>query len=145
MISTKYIVKLPREIVDHILQYTYMPQPLGLLEDIRDYSSTLEMAGNVYYKRWIIDMEEQPPEDRNWLTNDVIRYLTRDALHPFQCDNTLLYDVLQRQVLICDSKQARIHAYIYGKMLSERELRRYWGLMLPRERHEMISMYVEDG
>ena len=54
MISTKYIVKLPREIVDHILQYTYMPQPLGLLEDIRDYSSTLEMAGNVYYKRWII-------------------------------------------------------------------------------------------
>jgi hypothetical protein len=57
---------------------------------------------------------------------------------------TVVYKVLQRQLLICDLKQARIHAYIYGTMVSERELRRYWGLMLPEERHEMMSMYVLD-
>jgi hypothetical protein len=144
MLLTKYIEKLPKEIVRHILQYTYMPQPPGLLEDIRDYSSTLETVGNAYYNRWIADQGEFEPEDRHWLVNDVMRYLTRNPGHPLKCDMTVVYKVLQRQLLICDLKQARIHAYIYGTMVSERELRRYWGLMLPEERHEMMSIYVLD-
>jgi hypothetical protein len=129
-----------------------MPQPSELLEDIRDYSSTLETAGNEYYKRWMDEMEEQPPPvyfsavhfSRQLFVNDVMRYLSRNTLHHAHCDMTFLYEVLRRQLLIRDLKLARIHAYIYGKMSSEHELRRYWGLMLPRERHEMISMYVAD-
>jgi hypothetical protein len=121
-----------------------MPQPSVLLEDIRDYSSTLKKAGNIYYNRWIVDMEDQPPEDRNWFANDVTRYLSRNTLHHVQSDMTFQYEVLCRLLLVHDLRQARIHAYIYGKLSSEHELRRYWGLMLPKERHEMICMYAED-
>ena len=136
-----YIKLLPEDILYKIISYSYSPQPKELLEDIRDYSSTLNTVGNVYYNRWILDVGESVPEDRNWLVNDIIRYITRDDDRGAWL---LQSQILCRQLLIHDMIQARRHMYILDKMSAEHELRRDWGLMIPKERHEMMSQFAED-
>ena len=132
---------LPEDIVRKIISYSYLPQPKELLEDIRDFSSTLNKVGNVYYNRWVIDEGESEPEDRNWLANDIIRYITHDndrIAWLFQSK------ILCRQLLINTLIESQRHVYMFDKMSAEHELRRYWGLMIPKERHEMMCQFATD-
>jgi len=133
------IKRLPEDIIQKIISYSYSPQPKTLLEDIRDYSHTLNFVGNIYYHRWIIEEGESEPEDRNWLANDIIRYISRgDIRGAWLCQDF----ILRRLFLINDLLQSQRYGYVLDKMSAEQELRRYWGLMLPKERHEMIDRYV---
>ena len=133
------IKRLPEDIIQKIISYSYSPQPKTLLEDIRDYSHTLNFVGNIYYHRWIIEEGESEPEDRNWLANDIIRYISRgDIRAAWLCQD----HILRRLFLINDLLQSQRYGYVLDKMSAEQELRRYWGLMLPKERHEMIDQFV---
>jgi len=102
-------------------------------------SETLNFVGNIYYHRWIIEEGESEPEDRNWLANDIIRYISRgDIRAAWLCQDF----ILRRLFLINDLLQSQRYGYVLDKMSAEQELRRYWGLMLPKERHEMIDQFV---
>ena len=133
------IKRLPEDIIQKIISYSYSPQPKDLLEDIRDYSHTLNFVGNIYHHRWIIEEGESEPEDRNWLANDIIRYISRDDIRgAWLCQDL----ILRRLFLINDLLQSQRYGYVLDKMSAEQELRRYWGLMLPKERHEMIDRFA---
>ena len=134
-----FIKLLPDDIIQKIISYSYSPQPKKLLADIRDYTHTLNFVGYIYYNRWIIDEGESEPEDRNWLANDIIRYIScHDDRGTWLCQD----HILRRLFLINDLLQSQRYVYILDKMTAEQELRRYWGLMLPKERHEMIDRFA---
>jgi hypothetical protein len=65
---------LPIDLVYMILNYICYPQPKELTEDIVSYVSTHQMACNVYYNKWVIEMGNPVGEDSNWLENDLILY-----------------------------------------------------------------------
>jgi hypothetical protein len=61
------IRKLPKEIVYKILFYTYNIQPIFLLRDIRNISSTKELLYSIYRDYW-------EDEDKDWLINDIVAF-----------------------------------------------------------------------
>jgi hypothetical protein len=72
----QYIDKLPFEVVfNHIIPYTYSPQPKILLEDIRNYVYTFNLISSIYYNRWIVFWGEEENEDKFWLCNDIYRFV----------------------------------------------------------------------
>ena len=134
---------LPEDIIQKIISYSYSPQPKGLLEDICNYSNTLNIVGNMYYTRWIIEAGESEPEDRNWLANDIIQYISSDddrGAWLWLCQD----HILRRLYLINDLSKSQRYGYILAKRSAEQELRRYWGLMLLKERHAMMNQFVMD-
>jgi hypothetical protein len=111
----QYIDKLPFEVVfNHIIPYTYSPQPKILLEDIRDYVYTFNLISSIYYNRWIVFWGEEENEDKFWLCNDIYRFVD-DSKFPLD----------RRNFKIKDINISRI----------------FWGIFTPYERSKMIYEY----
>lgn len=68
---------LPPELVYIILSYTYMPQSKLLTDDIKEYSNTKLIVNNWYYNRFVIELNEPEPSDKDWLINDLFAYTNR--------------------------------------------------------------------
>jgi hypothetical protein len=66
--------RLPIEIVNYIIPYTYNVQQKTLLNDIENFTKVKTFLSNSYHKYWIIDRESSDQEDKNWLVNDIFRY-----------------------------------------------------------------------
>jgi len=112
----QYIDKLPFEVVfNHIIPYTYSPQPKILLEDIRDYVYTFNLISSVYYNRWIVFWGEEENEDKHWLCNDIYRFV----------DDFNIRLLSSRNIKIKTMNISRI----------------YWSIFTPYERSKMIYEY----
>lgn len=66
--------KLPREVIDRIISFSYSPQPKVLLEDITSFCVFLAKARLYYYEHWIRLRNASDMEDRNWLANDISHF-----------------------------------------------------------------------
>jgi hypothetical protein len=109
----KLINKLPSEIINIILSYTYNLQNNVLLEDIRNYINTKKQIITLYYHTWIIFFEEAEPEDKYWLINNIICYCKKWKKYIIRID---------------------------GKDINT-QINLLWGILLPNERCEMIDSY----
>ena len=49
-----FIQRLPQDIINSIIPYTYQPQSETLLKDIRNYSKTINLIRNLYYQYWTV-------------------------------------------------------------------------------------------
>ena len=113
------------------------PQPAILLEDIRNYYSTLHIMSDIYYERYIVKPGAYKHEDRIRLADDIKLFINYDnASHAI-----FLIHILSRHICITNSFQAISYATRLDGTNYEHELRVYWGLMKPSERLMMISMY----
>jgi hypothetical protein len=67
--------RLPKDIVLHIIPYTYQLQNKNLLEDIVNFTESRKILFELYHKYWIIGMQyHDPNEDKYWLINDIHAY-----------------------------------------------------------------------
>ena len=80
------IYTLPIDILrDHILPYTYCPQPQDLRADIISYHKTTENVKNLYsflYPPSIMTADDDEG-DMAWLSNDITRFLNNDKATMF--------------------------------------------------------------
>jgi hypothetical protein len=69
------IKKLPTDIFNYIIPFTYNLQNKILLDDIINYQQCKFKLLELYYIYWIqIAQSVDPEEDKNWLINDIIAY-----------------------------------------------------------------------
>lgn len=132
---------LPKEIIlHHIIPYTYSPQPKNLLEDIRNFSYTLNLISNIYYNRWIVFFHGDNPQDRNWLINDIHRFINQF--------NISILEFWNRKFKI--NNNLSIGTYLslfskYNKTPVESQIRIYWSIFTIEERYTFIKIYGNSG
>lgn len=71
--------RLPIDIIrEHILPFTYNPQPKEICDDIKSFFNIRKHLCNVYYDRWKDTFEYEENADYNWLENDILRFYNND-------------------------------------------------------------------
>jgi len=136
--------KLPTEIQFYILGFTYLPQKKELIDDIQSFYRFMAKSSECYYRRWIIEMQSSTLEDKNWLANDIGRFLNSN--HP-----TLFYgylpqytDVLQRlyKLETFSQKELRKQIIKLEDRASKTHIKVVGGLMNCQERQDFMNEYV---
>ena len=140
----KRIHCLPNEIQYHILSYTYTSQQKALLEDIRDFSETLQLLQ--YYT------EELPYLENNVLVSaaDDIHNELYVYIHYYLCDGSLEMVAnmfWKRYFMFYPMTIERMSNYQivnFTEYPLNTQIRFVWGLLLPSERNEFLDFYEED-
>jgi hypothetical protein len=65
-------------IKEHIIPYTYNPQPKELCDDIKSFYNVRKHLLKIYHDQWEIYFEFEKDADINWLENDILRYYNND-------------------------------------------------------------------
>ena len=73
-----FIFRLPEEIRQQIIPYTYNIQNPQLLDDIRNFISSRNRLLLIYNQRWVTELGEEEPEDKWWIINDIIRFANKN-------------------------------------------------------------------
>jgi hypothetical protein len=140
----KNIQNLPQELQNHIISYTYSPQPKFLLEDIQNFTETKE-----YLYEIIDEMEYQ---------NNFYFISAKDDLHNELCNFIYYY--------LCDGTLEMIHTYfwrryfMYGINISQNmsqiiidklsiypidsQINIIWGLLVKEERYSFLDFYTSE-
>lgn len=137
-----HIRKLPQDIVDYIIPYTYHLQNKQLLEDIKNFNETKELISDLYYNYWIIHMEEAEQEHKYWLINDIFAYINNyeaimygyvDKFYKFFQRNQRLrtYEAIENYVTILETKPV------------DSQINILWSLLTPKERVEFVLSFKE--
>jgi hypothetical protein len=130
---------LPMEIIHIILVYLRQPQSAILLKDIHNFSSTMPIITNKYYRKWIIEWQSGKDEDINWLENDLILYAneytpTLVGMQP------KFKEILGRFGNVKKASQYIFNNYAYSNNLTAKTRANIlWGLFTVAERDEFIQ------
>jgi hypothetical protein len=131
--------KLPTELIDKILSYTYQLQPADLLQDISHYYKSRKHILQLYYDIWIIEMNEIVPEQMHWLMNDLFAY--SDQYINFINDLNYVYDyyaVFLRNSMLKDRISVDKYVDYLSKQTVGIQINVLWGLLNIVERDEFV-------
>uniref|UniRef100_A0A6C0JN63 Uncharacterized protein n=1 Tax=viral metagenome TaxID=1070528 RepID=A0A6C0JN63_9ZZZZ len=122
-------------IVNHIIPFTYKPQPQKLLRDIRSYYPDYQMLENYY----TFDCND------TILMRDILLFCNTINLSNINYDN--FYSIMRRNFYFHSKTNSFISIYIHRHfdctyMKFSRRIRFYWGLFTPRERTAFINRHI---
>jgi hypothetical protein len=135
------IYKLPIDVVNKIIPYTYNLQNVDLLDDIKNYKRTKTLLFELYHKYWIMDLNSDYLEDKNWLINDIISYANDYNATMFGYDEKF-YNILKRNMSL--QTKEKIDKYmenLYKKNVTT-QISIFLGLLTINERNEVISNFI---
>ena len=69
------INKLPLDILNYVLPFTYKPQPSVMLIDLVSFVSTKSEISLIYEKRYSELLEFEQNADKNWLVSDILHFM----------------------------------------------------------------------
>jgi len=134
---------LPIELIYMILSYTYETQPPNLLEDIVSFSQTMRVITEMYYKKWVIDLQQKQGIEICWLENDMILYANEDAPTDVGMQpkfNNILGRLFSAKN-VKNVKNIMFNAYVYGGGFTAKERANIlWALFTVSERCEFINL-----
>jgi hypothetical protein len=131
--------RLPTELIDKILSYSYHIQSPELIRDICHFHKSRKHILHLYYDIWIIEMNEIVPEEKYWLINDLFAY--SDQYIIFNDDLNYVYnyyDVFLRNILVKDYETVDKYVDYLSKQTVETQINIIWGLLNVVERDEFI-------
>jgi len=122
---------LPIDIINYIIPYTYNIQKKELLIDIKNYNNTKTKLYNTYYNYYIVELGEEEPEDKNWIINDLFRYLNNYQVLETKYSK-YTYDIFTRNTYIVN-----IEKYMenFEKKTVNTQINIIWGLFTIEERN----------
>ena len=155
--------KLPQELHRHVLSYTYSPQPKDLLDDIRNFHTSLHVIKEIYRcnKTIFAGEDNAPTWVEDWIINDLYGWLNDDmaVMHGFRekfvnlIQRNPYYSLFARRWAEPNAAR-RPQGYcptekiilLLGMKSGESELRIFWGLLNPNQRQKFIldRLYVVD-
>ena len=141
--------KLPQELHRHVLSYTYSPQPKDLLVDIRNFHTSLHVIKEIYRcnKTIFAGEDNAPTWVEDWIINDLYGWLNDDmpVMHGFR---EKFVNLIQRNPYYALFTRFTTEEIILllGMKSGKSELRIFWGLLNPNQRHKFIldRLYVVD-
>ena len=133
-----FIQRLPEDIKNYIIPFTYSSQPSELLEDIRSFFSTKQEVSYIYFTQWFDSTEEDL--DKCWLVNDLFAFANdyNPTLYGYleSC-----YIMFSRNIML-KSSHKRINNFLskLEKETFNKKINVFWGLMTPEERIDFIDI-----
>lgn len=129
--------RLPPELISLIFSYTYTPQPIALLHNLRDYFQTKQIISNIYYSTY---MSIIVPDK---IVVDIFFFVNRfmPLSEGFSHD---MYEIWFRdwRLQTIPEVDAQVNAIIKRRTIPA-IFTLFWAMMLPVERANFIIMAVQ--
>ena len=132
------IRRLPIDIVQRIIPYTYELQNMILLRDIENYGKTKETIGRLYYYYWspyYFPNDKEP--DREQLLRDICKYANNGIRMHYGYMNHF-YNICFRSFQI--NTEADVFEFMDRLQYSsiDSQINFFWGIFTPAERERFI-------
>jgi hypothetical protein len=136
------INKLPQDIVLRIIPYTYSVQNKDLLQDIINYKKMKKLLSKRYFNFWIIKLENNEPEDKNWMINDLISFANDDNATMLGYVDKF-YNIFKRNIQLQSKSKDIIDKYFYHleKKDVNTQINICIGLLRPDERERFFNLF----
>jgi hypothetical protein len=131
------IKKLPEELRQYILTFTYEPQPFVLLNDIRHYTRTRPILQEWYVHRFAW---EYPNAENDWLYNDLIGFCNEDRALIFGYRERF-FEIFSRIFLLKNKTPAQLLPYCSIFRYSAKTNNTLWGIFTEEERSRFMEYY----
>lgn len=133
-LMTTLLHKLPLDIVDHIIPYTYNIQNKKLLNDIQNYYDTkhaIIVSYNLLWEEYLRDISEYHANE--WLINDLFAYSNNyyPGMHGFVKS---FYNIFRRCLFLKKIKDIEKYISVLQKKSVNTQINIFWGLFTPEER-----------
>lgn len=134
----KFIKKLPTEIIDIIISYTYKPQSIELRNDIISFVLTKNIIINIFKKRYynynFTFVDIQP-----LLSFHIYNFLIGLKNIYADCKNKL-YEISKRNYILNNKNNCFVYNVIREFSKNNNFLFKiFWGLFTPEERNHFID------
>jgi hypothetical protein len=129
--------RLPADIINHIIPYTYNVQDKTLLHEIQNYVITNMMIRELYYQEWVINMAAWPSDADEWLINDLFGYANNYiAIAGNYIDK--FYNIFYRNTKLKTEEDVDKYVKYIETMPVCRQINIFWALLTMQERKEFI-------
>lgn len=135
-IMTILLHKLPRDIVRHIIPYTYDTQNKKLLDDIKNYYDTKHAILVLYEESWQEESDNPDISDyhaNEWLINDLFAYSNNYYAGIYGFVKSF-YNIFRRCLFLKKIKDINKYVSILQKKPVNTQINIFWGLFTPEER-----------
>ena len=137
-----HIRKLPQDIVDYIIPFTYQLQPNVIMNDIKNFNETKELILDLYYNYWIVHIEETEPEDKYWLINDLIAFFNNYEATMYGYTEKF-YNIFRRNQSLQSNESINSYVSNLETKPVDSQINIFWSLLTPKERIEFIVSFQE--
>ena len=131
------IRRLPTDLINIIISYTYSPQPIEIRKDIRSYFETKAIIRNIFYEKYEYQLVFERDADLNWLVCDLLCFMNRTRNRFYKQEISLFYEIYKKPGPI-----KKISNPTYNRELHT-EFGVYWALLTPEERIRFINLYTK--
>jgi len=132
------IRKLPDDLINRIIPYTYSLQSKELTEDIISYYKGKKLVTSIYYEMWFDSYEEN--SDKNWLINDLFAFANDYNPTMFGFKESF-YNIFSRNNML-KKDESKINNYIFR--LEDYDINKqiniFWGVFTPEEREDFMEI-----
>ena len=133
-----FIQRLPQDIINSIIPYTYQPQSETLLKDIRNYSKTINLIRNLYYQYWTVYKGYSEIEGKWQLINDIERYANNDIPTMLSFIDKFRH-IWFRNFTLNNNDEFDNFIEKFVLKSTPTQINMFWGILIPQERHEFID------
>ena len=133
-----FIQRLPQDIINSIIPYTYQPQSETLLKDIRNYSKTINLIRNLYYQYWTVYKGYSEIEGKWQLINDIERYANNDIPTMLSFIDKFRH-IWFRNFTLNNNDEFDNFIEKFVLKSTPTQINMFWGILIPQERREFID------
>ena len=139
-----HIRKLPEEIVDYIIPFTYQLQNISLLEDIKNFNKTKKIVLELYYNYWIVYFNEEVHEDKCWLINGLIAFFNNYEATMYGYTEKF-YNIFRRNQSLQSNETINNYFSLLEDKQVDSQINILWSLLTPKERSDIIVSMQENN
>jgi len=134
--------KLPHDVIQLIIGYSYNLQSKTLICDIQNYDTSKQQIIYIYDTFWTNYMREAEHEYKNWIVNDIISYMNdyQGTMYGYTPKFHTFINRVNLQQLNRVLDVNTFNTIIENKEI-DTQINILWGLLLPQERNEIICRF----
>ena len=135
---TDFVQKLPEDIINKIIPFTYSSQSQTLLHDIRNYHNTLQLVKAIYYKHWVITNGFAEIESKWELIADIEKYANNNTpASPYTFIDNFRH-IWFRNFTLNNNNEFDSFIIKYNLKAVQTQINMFWGMLTANERNEFI-------
>lgn len=132
---TNFVQKLPEDIINRIIPFTYSPKSQTLLYDIRNYHNTLNLIEEIYFRYW--DIGGFHRLDSQWLLIFQLKKYANNNREPCSFFDSFRR-IWFRNFTLNNNEDFDNFMVKYLLKSVQTQINMFWGILTPHERIDFI-------
>ena len=132
------VQKLPYDIVQQIIPYTYQPQTKSILYDIQHYLNTKSKLILLYKEYWVDYIGEQEPNHKYWFINDLFSFANENKVTMYGYVPHF-YNIFYRNPSLKTIEQINKYISLFDKRDIDTQINIFWAILTPLERDQFTQ------